>query len=188
MAALVLATTSTAASAPPALAFRGPATCMGVAEEGGDARACRDAELLADLASGRNVEDFRQKSAERPAKKGVVPVAELGDSYVAETKALADEVRLYGSLDPYDASRVALIKGPGGSKDKGPLVRDLDTWVSRYAPGGSARKQSARTMYVVVDALEAHLARNGLAPFPPASFAKLLGNLEEVDSFLAQGR
>jgi hypothetical protein len=34
-------------------------------------------------------------------------------------------------------------------------------WVSKYARGGSVRKQSARAMYNAVDAVVGHLASNG---------------------------
>lgn len=33
--------------------------------------------------------------------------------------------------------------------------------VSKYARGGSARKQSARKFYIVIDALQGHFAANG---------------------------
>lgn len=36
-------------------------------------------------------------------------------------------------------------------------------WVSKYARGGSARKQSARKFYIVIDALQGHFAANGCA-------------------------
>lgn len=37
----------------------------------------------------------------------------------------------------------------------------MPKWVSRYARGGSARKASARKVYVVIDAVSGHLAANG---------------------------
>ena len=54
--------------------------------------------------------------------------------------------------DMYDKSRpkfIAALKGDGL------------TWVSKYARGGSVRKQSARAMYNAVDAVVGHLASNG---------------------------
>lgn len=46
-----------------------------------------------------------------------------------------------------------------------PLIKVLKAegleWVSKYARGGSARKESARRMYIAVDALIGHLASNG---------------------------
>lgn len=52
----------------------------------------------------------------------------------------------------YDKSRQALIKS---------LKIDGSTWVSKYARGGSARSQSARNMYIAVDAVQGYLASNG---------------------------
>jgi hypothetical protein len=34
------------------------------------------------------------------------------------------------------------------------IKKDGSSWVSKYARGGSARKQAARKMYIVVDALQ----------------------------------
>lgn len=51
------------------------------------------------------------------------------------------------------------------SKARTPLIKELKqeglTWVSKYARGGSARKQSARKMYTAVDAVVGHFAANG---------------------------
>ena len=41
------------------------------------------------------------------------------------------------------------------------LKAEGPAWVSKYARGGSARKLSARKMYIAVDALQGHLASNG---------------------------
>ena len=50
------------------------------------------------------------------------------------------------------------------------LVKELKAeapgWVSKYARGGSARKQSARKAYIVVDALSGHFASNGWVVWP----------------------
>jgi hypothetical protein len=54
--------------------------------------------------------------------------------------------------DVYDKSRPALVKS---------LKLDSATWVSKYARGGSVRKQSARKMYIAVDAIAGHIASNG---------------------------
>lgn len=54
--------------------------------------------------------------------------------------------------DVYDKSRQPLIKS---------LKTDGSTWVSKYARGGSARSQSARNMYIAVDAVQGYLASNG---------------------------
>lgn len=53
----------------------------------------------------------------------------------------------------------------GDFKVRVPLIKVLKAegleWVSKYARGGSARKESARRMYIAVDALIGHLASNG---------------------------
>lgn len=54
--------------------------------------------------------------------------------------------------DVYDKARIPLIKA---------LKADSITWVSKYARGGSARTQSARKMYIAVDAVSGFLASNG---------------------------
>lgn len=50
-------------------------------------------------------------------------------------------------------------------KTRVPLIKTIKTegadWVSKYARGGSARSDSARRMYIAVDALIGHLAANG---------------------------
>lgn len=50
-------------------------------------------------------------------------------------------------------------------KNRLPLIKTIKTegsdWVSKYARGGSARTDSARRMYIAVDAVIGHLASNG---------------------------
>lgn len=41
------------------------------------------------------------------------------------------------------------------------LKSDGRAWTSKYARGGSARKNSARSLYIVVDALQGHITSNG---------------------------
>ena len=43
-------------------------------------------------------------------------------------------------------------------------------------------------MYVVVDALQAHMAQSGLAQMPAAKFNKLLGDLDAMEVFLKESR
>lgn len=68
------------------------------------------------------------------------------------------------------------------------IKADGRTWVSKYARGGSARKLSARKFYIVVDAVQGHLASNGFAPFPRNKVPKLLANIEETKSLMANGQ
>lgn len=41
------------------------------------------------------------------------------------------------------------------------IKADGSKWVSKYARGGSARKQSARKFYIVIDSIQGHFASNG---------------------------
>lgn len=63
------------------------------------------------------------------------------------------------------AHSAAALQDAGDFKVRVPLIKLLKTesseWVSKYARGGSARKESARRMYIAVDALIGHLASNG---------------------------
>ena len=61
-------------------------------------------------------------------------------------------------------------------------------WVSKYARGGSARKLSARKVYVVVDAVQAHFATDGLAPLPRPKLAKLVADVAEARQLLSVGK
>jgi hypothetical protein len=108
-----------------------------------------------------------------------VPVSVLDDEYGRATVKVAALVEKFAGLDLYDPERVkviAEIKKEGGA------------WVSKYARGGSARKQAARKMYIVVDALQGHFAANGYAPLNPAKLKKVLDNVEECKSLLAAGK
>ena len=44
------------------------------------------------------------------------------------------------------------------------IKADGSKWVSKYARGGSARKQSARKFYIVIDSIQGHFASNGCDP------------------------
>lgn len=68
------------------------------------------------------------------------------------------------------------------------LKGDAATWVSKYAPGGSARKLSARRMYVAVDAVMGHIANAGLAPLPGGKFKVVEASMKDAVAFLADGR
>lgn len=104
----------------------------------------------------------------------------LTAAYTRETVALGDVVEKYFTLDPFDPERTKIVKVSNSLKLA--VVRRLalawDTsltvthglqtiktdgaaWASKYARGGSARKQSARKFYIVVDALQGHITSNG---------------------------
>lgn len=78
----------------------------------------------------------------------------------------------------YSKARPALIKS---------MKTNCSKWVSQYARGGSARSQSARKMYIAVDATVGWLATNGLAPAPPAKAKKITVGLAEARELMSKG-
>lgn len=126
-------------------------------------------------------EDYAGKSAEKrfTAAPGV-PVADLNSEYVQATLKLREDILSYAKSDPTDPkTRVPLIKQ---------LKQEGTDWVSKYARGGSARTQSARTMYIAVDAIMGHLGSNGYAPMPVPKLKVALANVDKATSFLAESR
>ncbi|EIE26160.1 hypothetical protein COCSUDRAFT_61150 [Coccomyxa subellipsoidea C-169] len=108
-----------------------------------------------------------------------IPVAEMKDEYSKETLALGQQIQTYAGMDLYNAQRPKIVQV---------LRKDGSTWVSRYARGGSARKLSARRFYIAVDALQGHLASNGMAPFPKNKIPVLLSNVAQAEALIAQGK
>jgi len=160
-----------------AMAAYSPQTCVGLRDLGEDDAECRARILREDFSSGANAKDFKGFSAGQ-TQYGV-PVAEMGDAYVVETLELGRKILRYGELDPYSKERIDLIKQIKG---------DMNQWVGKYARGGSARKESARKVYIVIDALQGHLVQNGLAPLPKPKFQKLAVDLQEAFDLLSQSR
>eukprot|EP01024_Parvocaulis_polyphysoides_P011061 TRINITY_DN13894_c0_g1_i1.p2 TRINITY_DN13894_c0_g1~~TRINITY_DN13894_c0_g1_i1.p2 ORF type:complete len:126 (+),score=26.15 TRINITY_DN13894_c0_g1_i1:374-751(+) len=110
---------------------------------------------------------------------GGIPVPVLDDEYSKKTLALADTIEKYITLDVYDRERLNCIK----------IIKlDGGAWVSKYAPGGSVRKDSARRMYIIVDALSGWFAQSGAAPYPAAKARTIRGGLEEVRTSLTIGK
>ena len=110
-----------------------------------------------------------------------VPVSNLDSKYAKETIALSETLKTYMNLDPNDDTidRQSIVKS---------VKKESLDWVSRYARGGSARAKSARTLYVVVDAVQGHVATNGFTPFPRNKAAKLTDQVDAALAFLGQGR
>lgn len=109
-----------------------------------------------------------------------VPVSDMSTSaYAQDTKALASAIESYVSLDPYDEQRVELVKM---------LKKEGLEWVSKYARGGSARKVSARTFYIAIDAIQGHVASNGYAPFPRSKATKVLADVNKAMALLESGK
>lgn len=172
-----LALSSGAAGAAPARAAQASTLCVEseTADEAGD---CRRAALAKDELSSYGQASARAADAERTA--GNVPVAKLDSAYARDTTALGARIAEYVAVPAADArARAPLVKG---------LRADCQKWASQYARGGSARSQSARSMYVAVDAVMGHLASNGIAPLPGAKLKEVSASLEASAKFLAEGR
>lgn len=137
---------------------------------------CRARVLARDAGSQEDYARFEGRTARTASG---VPVSAMGDEYVAATAALADKVEAYLGSDPYDKARGPLIKA---------VKADAQAWVTKYARGGSVRKQSARRFYVAVDAVLGHLASNGLAPFPSSKAKVVRATLDEALQLLAEGK
>lgn len=166
------------AFAPVGERWDGESSAIGSCPLGEEGEQCRSQVLAKDKMLNYN--QANNNSGKLSGKATGVPVSDINSSsYKTETLALADALKQYMTLDPYDDNRVTLVKTV---KKEG-----LD-WVSKYARGGSARAKSARTLYVVVDAVEGHLASNGYAPFPSRKAGKLIEDIDASLAFLAEGR
>lgn len=142
----------------------------------GAADECRAAELQKDGGPREDYAKFEGRSARLASG---VPVSKIDDEYTRTTLDLAGRLEAYFEIDPYDKGRVPLIKG---------IKTDSQTWVTKYARGGSVRKQSARRFYIAVDAVLGHLASNGLAPFPARKAATVRASIEEAKALLADAK
>ncbi|GMH40621.1 hypothetical protein BSKO_08525 [Bryopsis sp. KO-2023] len=134
---------------------------------------CRMSVLRED-AKNSKLSDFEGPKQELTAQYGV-PVSVLDDEYVRATRELGVVITRYTELDPYDPERQAAIKT---------IKSDGPAWVSKYARGGSARKQSARKFYIVIDAVLGFIAAYGLAPFPVYKTKKILADIDLTTSLL----
>lgn len=161
----------------------GTSAAIGSCAIGEDGDECRRQALLKDRAKAGSDGDAyaamtRQGQMGEALTKGV-PISVLDDEYGRSTVAFAALVEQFAGLDLYDPERpkvIALIKKDGA------------TWASKYARGGSARKQAARSMYIVVDALLSHFASNGFAALSPTKLKKIQDNVEKSLKLLANNK
>lgn len=163
--------------APPGDRWDGESSAIGSCPLGEEGEQCR-----ADILAKDKLLTYGQmnNSGKVSGKATGVPVSDVtSDAYKRDTTALAESLKTYMTLDPSDDNRVGLVKT---------LKKESLDWVSKYARGGSARAKSARTLYVVVDAVQGHLASNGYAPFPRMKATKLVEQVDTSMEFLAQGR
>eukprot|EP00877_Chromochloris_zofingiensis_P005521 jgi/Chrzof1/14970/Cz09g22190.t1_PSB27B[v5.2] len=139
---------------------------------------CRRSLLAKDAGAKQDYQAAKSRQVSGSVAGGV-PVSVIDDEYTRATVALSNKIEQYFTMDVYDRQRPPLIKS---------LKTDGLAWVSKYARGGSVRKQSARRFYVAVDAIVGHLASNGLAPFPTAKSKLVRSQLEEAKALLADSK
>lgn len=159
----------------------GSSAAIGSCPLGEAGEECRRGELAQDaLLNYSQVSGKDANSSKVSGKATGVPVSDMSTSaYAKDTKALASAIESYVSLDPYDEQRVELVKM---------LKKEGLEWVSKYARGGSARKVSARTFYIAIDAIQGHVASNGYAPFPRSKATKVLADVNKAMALLESGK
>ncbi|PNW86244.1 hypothetical protein CHLRE_02g078507v5 [Chlamydomonas reinhardtii] len=156
-------------------------TCAAETETEAEDDACRNAVLNRDLKSVQQADaNYNAMSKNQYTTVSGVPVAVLDSEYARATLKLREDILQYAELDIQDY------------KTRVPLIKTIKTegadWVSKYARGGSARSDSARRMYIAVDALIGHLAANGYAPMPKPKLKVVLVNIDQAKDFLEIGK
>ncbi|KAL4437176.1 hypothetical protein ABPG75_004315 [Micractinium tetrahymenae] len=158
----------------------GESSAIGSCPLGEEGTECRLSILQEDKSKFSSYEQTADNAGKVGRSAYGVPVAQLNTKYAKDTVALTDKILAYASFeDPTDPERFKVIKE---------LKAEMPAWVSAYARGGSVRATSARKIYVVVDAISAHFASNGLAPIPPAKLRKLVADVEAGLEALAEGK
>lgn len=155
--------------------------CVDAEEDSEDAGdECRRKVLASNKMQGSAESNYSKvTSSEKFTTASGVPVSQLDDKYTKATLALKSTIEQYATLDVYDKKRQGLVKQ---------LKVDSSSWVSKYAPGGSARKLSARKMYIAVDSVMGYIASAGLAPLPAGKYKVVKSTMAEAVDFLADGR
>lgn len=82
-------------------------------------------------------------------------------------------------LDVQDKSRIDAIAT---------IKKDGAAWVSKYARGGSARKESARGFYILLNEVIGHLSSNGLAPMASKQRNLVLADLDKAYARIQEGK
>lgn len=174
---LLLGAGSIFAAAVPAQAITLIPTVCADQETGEAADACRAKTLARDAGKQESYTKFEGRADPKTAIN--VPVSKMDDEYSRATVQLADNLESYFTMDVYDKARVPLIKE---------MKSEAQAWVTKYARGGSVRKQSARRFYIAVDAVLGHLASNGLAPFPARKADTVRSSIAEARALLAEAK
>ncbi|KAK9835261.1 hypothetical protein WJX84_001454 [Apatococcus fuscideae] len=132
----------------------------------------------------RIIQEDKMQAYPSPGSKSLqavsgVPVAEMKDDYTKATYALTEALQKYITLDPYDKERFEVIKS---------IKENARQWAGKYAPGGSARKLSARKFYIAVDAVNGHLVAYGLSPYPKNRVPKIQDSIDQTRALLQQNK
>ena len=174
-----------AASVQPAQAgqFKGKMTWdgqagMGMCELGDEGAECRAKDFEKD--AGKLASDVMSKADRQGALKTGQAEKKVDYAvYSSESSDLISEIDSYLELDVFDKQRRVAT---------GEIQTNSKVWTSKYAPGGSARLESAQKLYVVVDSLLGHFASNGLAPLPDTMKAKARSDMATARTFLDKGK
>ncbi|KAG2482709.1 hypothetical protein HYH03_018366 [Edaphochlamys debaryana] len=175
---LALAAGAVVSMASPAVrpAFAG---CSADAEDGDQSAACFQQLLAKDVDAVKDAR-FKTEANRSFTAAANVPVASLDSEFARATLKLRERIISYATSDLEDyKNRVPLIKE---------LKIEAAEWVSKYARGGNVRSDSARRMYIAVDAVVGHLASQGYAAMPKAKLTTVLKNLDQAKDFLEQGK
>ncbi|CAG9460099.1 unnamed protein product [Pedinophyceae sp. YPF-701] len=119
--------------------------------------------------------------ASQTGKLGVdTELAPVDDEYGRATLELGELMRFYlTTTDLYDPKRFEAYKN---------MKPAIKTWTSKYAPGGSTRRESQRKMYILGDAFLGQFNSNGVAPFPRKKAEQMLNDLQTIETMIAAGQ
>ena len=155
----------------------GESAALGSCPLGDAGDACRTRVLSRDQLGSYS--DASNNAAKLGNLQTGIPVAQLDSQYAKDTAILGQNILSFVGGDVYDASRPALVKT---------IKTQGQSWVSKYARGGSARTASARQFYIAIDAVGGHVAANGLAPFPKNKVPKVVKDVTESTQLIALGK
>ena len=144
-------------------------------EEGDE---CRAAQFAKD--EGKLKQDVLSKTGNGSYKAQTGQAAsKIDQAYFESSKELISDINALLDMDVFDKER------RGATTD---VQTNAKAWTAKYAPGGSARMESAQRLYVVVDSLLGYFAQNGLAPVPDPMKDKARADMDTATGFLAKGK
>jgi len=150
-----------------------------VCDPGEEGLQCRRDELAKDDGASKKVNygDFETRDKGRTGN--ITGKKSSSDNYEAQTLALIEVVESYMTLSPYDKSRPAMVAQ---------IQKDGNAWVGKFAPGGSANRESSRAFYNALNQLLGHIAFNGLAPMRPQLVELINKNCATTKDFISKGK